>query len=223
VNGRQQSCLRQGQWIGHHRSLRAGHVFTGEIRELGRASRLLGSKSRSKGDRHQQHPGVRWPTQPADEPTPARAGRDTKTSASTQGTGREPKANRLGRAKAVVATHNTAGQGAAMARARRRGEPRPKGPTITPLEAREGNAGAWRLCQGKAGGTLSPLPVLTKLAWIAQKSGRKRLCLDGQQQSCRLWSAKPQVLGPKGSLLTNRMSESFTYGSVGGVGRKPGP
>ena len=45
---------------------------------------------------------------------------------------------------------------------------------------------------------------------------------DGQQQSCRLWSRKPQVLGPKGSLLTNRMSELFTYGSVGGVGRKPG-
>ena len=39
----------------------------------------------------------------------------------------------------------------------------------------------------------------------------------------RLWSRKPQVLGPKGSLLTNRMSELFTYGSVGGVGRKPGP
>jgi hypothetical protein len=44
----------------------------------------------------------------------------------------------------------------------------------------------------------------------------------GQQQPCRLWSRKPQVLGPKGSLLTNRMSELFTYGSVGGVGRKPG-
>jgi hypothetical protein len=38
-----------------------------------------------------------------------------------------------------------------------------------------------------------------------------------------LWSHKPQVLGPRGSLLTNRMSESFTYGSVGGVGPKPGP
>jgi len=39
----------------------------------------------------------------------------------------------------------------------------------------------------------------------------------------RLWSRKPQVLGPQGSLLTNRMREIFTYGSVGGVGRKPGP
>jgi hypothetical protein len=39
----------------------------------------------------------------------------------------------------------------------------------------------------------------------------------------RLWSRKPQALGPKGPLLTNRVSESFTHGSVGGVGRKPGP
>jgi hypothetical protein len=39
----------------------------------------------------------------------------------------------------------------------------------------------------------------------------------------RLRPRKPQVLGPKGSLLTNRVSESFTHGSVGGVGRKPGP
>ena len=32
-----------------------------------------------------------------------------------------------------------------------------------------------------------------------------------------------KVLGPPGPLLTNRMSELLTYGSVGGVGRKPGP
>src|SRR5438067_13860691 len=90
------------------------------------------------------------------------------------------------------------------------------------MEAREGNAGAWRLSRGKAGGTLSPITVLTKLAWSAQKSGGKSLPLDGQQQPCRLWSRKPQVLGPKRSLLTNRLSELFTYGSVGGVGLKPG-
>jgi len=32
-----------------------------------------------------------------------------------------------------------------------------------------------------------------------------------------------KVLGPQGPLLTNRMTELVTYGSVGGVGRKPGP
>ena len=139
VNGRQQSCPRQGKRVGHHRSLRAGHVFTGVTRELGRASRLLGSKSRRKDDRHKQHPGVSWPTRPADEPTLAQTERNTNNHASTQGTGREPKANRPGWTKAVVATHSTAGQGATSARTR--GEPRPKGPTITPKEAREGNAG----------------------------------------------------------------------------------
>jgi len=136
--GRQQSCSRHGKRAGHHRGLRAGHVGTWVIRELGRASRLLGSNRRSEGDRRNQHPGVWWPTRPADEPSPAQAERDTKN-ASTQGTGREPKAHQPGRTKAVVATHSTAGQGATSVR--RRGEPRPKGPTITLTGAREGNAG----------------------------------------------------------------------------------
>ena len=137
--GRQQSCPRQGKRAGHHRGLRAGHVGKRVIRELGRASRLLGSNSRKRGDRHEQHPGVYWPTRPMGEPTPAQAGRDTNH-ASTQGTGREPKAHRPGRTKAVVATHSTAGQGAGMHPVRTRGEPRPKGPTIKAARQREGNA-----------------------------------------------------------------------------------
>jgi hypothetical protein len=32
-----------------------------------------------------------------------------------------------------------------------------------------------------------------------------------------------KVLGPRGPLLTNRMTELVTYGSVGGVGSNPGP
>jgi hypothetical protein len=136
--GRQQSCPRQGKRMGYHRGLRAGHVGKRGIRELGRASRLLGNNRRSKGDRRHQPPGVCWSARPADEPTPAQAGRNTN-SASTQGTGRQPKADRPGRTKAVVATHSTAGQGIALARTR--GEPRPKGPTITLAGAREGNAG----------------------------------------------------------------------------------
>jgi len=139
VVGRQQSRPRQGKRAGHHRGLRAGHVDKWVIRELGRASRLLGSNRRSKGDRHNQHPGVWRRTWTPNEPTPARAGRDTKSNTSHQGTGREHKADRPGRTKAVVATHSTAGQGATSVRTR--GEPRPKGPTITLEGAREGNAG----------------------------------------------------------------------------------
>jgi len=141
VTGRQQSSARQGKRRGHHRGLRAGHVLTRVIRELGRASRLLGRSSRKTDDRLDQHPGGGRPTRTAAEPTPARAGRDTNASASTQGTGRERNANQPGRTKAVVATHSTAGTESAKTKFRMHGEPRPKGPTITAQRQREGEAG----------------------------------------------------------------------------------
>ena len=135
--GRQQSCRRQGKQAGHHRGLRAGHVNKRVIRELGRASRLLGNNGR-KGDRPNQHPGIQRATHLMDEPNPARAGRNTNSNALNQGTGRERQADRPGRTKAVVATHSTAET--RVTSARKRGEPRPKGPTITLAGAREGNA-----------------------------------------------------------------------------------
>ena len=141
VARRQQSCPREGERVGHHRGLRAGHAFRGVTWELGRASRLLGRYRRSKGDRRKQHPGARCSTRAMDEPNLVRARRNTKRSASTQGTGWEPKANRPGRTKAVVAEHSTASAGAARFLGWKRGEPRPKGPTITLAGAREGNAG----------------------------------------------------------------------------------
>jgi hypothetical protein len=141
VSGRQQSCPRQGQRAGHHRGLRSGHAFKGVIRELGRTSRLLGRHRRTTGDRHRQHPGVcRW-MRAVNEPNPARAGRDTKQSASTQGTGREPKANHPGRTKVVVATRSTAGSEVTRRLDQKHGEPRPKGPTIKAKRRREGEAG----------------------------------------------------------------------------------
>ena len=220
--GRQQSGLRQGKQAGHHRGLRAGHVSKRVIRELGRASRLLGSNRRSKGDRHNQHPGVRWPMRPADEPTPVQAGRGTKPSASTQGTGRERQAHRPGGTKVVVATHSTAGQGATPARTR--GEPRPKGPTITLERAREGNAGHDVYAEERQLGLRAHQAVSTKAAWIAQKSSRTILRGDGQQQSCHLvvWLTA-RLLAQQGLLLTNRMTELVTYGSVGGGGSNLAP
>ena len=143
VTGRQQSCSRHGERAGHHRGLRAGHVGKWVIRELGRASRLLGSNRRSEGDRHQQHPGVCWPTRLADEPASAQAERNTNKNASTQGTGTELNANRPGRTKAVVATHSTARQRAAMLLARTRGEPRPG-------THDKGRKAAGRQCRGMA-------------------------------------------------------------------------
>jgi hypothetical protein len=75
------------------------------------------------------------------EPTSAQAGRNTKASASTQGTGREPKAKQPGRTKAVVAMRSTEGPGTARDLARKRGELRPKGPSIKAARQREGKAG----------------------------------------------------------------------------------
>jgi hypothetical protein len=141
ATGRQQSCARQGKRAGHHRGLRSGHAFRGVIRELGRASRLLGSNSRNWGDRRQQHPGGYRQTWAVSEPNLALAKRNTNNHASTQGTGREPKANQPGRTKAVAATHSTAGTGPARGLDRRRGELRPKGPTIKAARQREGEAG----------------------------------------------------------------------------------
>jgi hypothetical protein len=141
VSGRPQSCPRPGERAGHHRGLRAGHAFRGVIRELGRVSRLLGSHRRKAGDRRKQHPGVCRGTRTANEPSLARAGRDTKHSASTQGTGREPKANQPGWTKAVVATRSTAGPAVARPLDRTRGELRPKGPSIKAARRREGEAG----------------------------------------------------------------------------------
>ncbi len=166
--GRQQSCWRQGKPTGYHRGLRAGHGFRGVNRELGRASRLLGSNSRSEGDRLNQHPGICRATPTAGEPNLAQAGRNTKISASTQGTGREPKADRPGGTEAVVATHSTAGQGRISVRTR--GEPRPKGTHDNTRRSAGRQCRAWRRCQGKAGGTLSLSTVSTKLAANAQRA-----------------------------------------------------
>ncbi len=222
VPGRQQSCSRHGKWMGHHRGLRAGQGFRRVNRELGRASRLLGSNSRNEGDRHKQHPGVGWPTRPIDELNPKQTGKNTNQSASPQGTGREHKAHRPGQTKAVVATHSTARRGATSAR--RRGEPRPKGPTIRAARQREGKAGHDVYAEERQLGHRAHQAVSTKAAWIAQKSSRPILRLDGQQQSCHLvvWLTA-RLLAQQGPLLTNRMTELVTYGSVGGGGSNPAP
>ena len=197
--------------LGHHRDLRSGHVLEGVIRELGRTSRLLGSKGRSTGDRRKQHPGVYCSMRTPDEPNPARAGRNTKHSASTQGTGREPKANQPGRTKVVVTTLSAAGTGAARRLDQRRGEPRPKGPTIQAVRRREGEAGhdLWAR-EGQS---------RLRARYLDQRNslGLPR----GQQRVMRLGWRRPGSLA-SWRVLTNRMSELFTYGSVGGAGGNPG-
>jgi hypothetical protein len=71
---------------------------------------------------------------------------------------------------------------------------------------------------------LSPLTVSTKLAQIAKQSEHEGV-LMGSNSHVALGTRYPQGLwsGLSGPSLTNRMSQLLTYGSVGGVGRKPGP
>jgi hypothetical protein len=63
--------------------------------------------------------------------------------------------------------------------------------------------------------TLSTPTVSTKLAQIAEQS------YDGQQRVMRL-SGVPLGSPAAKRVLTNRMREIFTYGSVGGAGGNPG-
>ena len=80
--GRQQSCPRQGERAGHHRGLRAGHVFTGGTRELGRAICLLDDMP-GLGDRVTKGPGAVWALRPDSAPCG-----DTTNARSTQGIGK---------------------------------------------------------------------------------------------------------------------------------------
>src|SRR5215831_8817943 len=50
-------CRREGEQSGHYRGLRAGHVFIGVTRELGRATYLLAHMP-GLGDRTTKSPGV---------------------------------------------------------------------------------------------------------------------------------------------------------------------
>ena len=213
VSGRQQSCPRQGERAGHHRGLRAGHAFRGVIRELGRASRLLGREHRRWGDRCEQHPGDHGTTQAVGEPTLAQVRGDTNHGASTQGTGREPEANQPGRTKAVVAMRSTASSGTARELDWRRGELRPKGPTIKAGRRREGKAGHDLWARERQARLRAHQPVSTRLAWIA---------FEGSNVSCAWTGHRPGSLAER-PVLTNRMREYFTYGSVGGAGGNPGP
>jgi len=113
--GRQQSWVRYGKSPGHHRGLRAGHVFTGGTRERGRATGLLDDVP-GVGDRVTKSPGGilgAFPEVPSPEGTPR-----TMEARKVSGSERQVKRPERGTV-AVVASHSTG----------KRGEPRPKGPT----------------------------------------------------------------------------------------------
>ena len=85
------------------------------------------------------------------------------------------------------------------------------------------------------------MPGMTSAPRKGRRDFEPANCLDETDVDCTKvqargfalgWAAKVmspcgvvncKALGPQGPLLTNRMTELVTYGSVGGVGRKPGP
>jgi hypothetical protein len=73
--------VRFGECAGHHRGLRAGHVFLGGTRALGRATGLL-DVIPGLGDRVTKGPGAVWALRPGNEPS-----RDTTNHGSRQGIG----------------------------------------------------------------------------------------------------------------------------------------
>ena len=112
--GRQQSWVRYGKCAGHHRGLRAGHVFRGETRERGRATCLLDHRP-GMGDRVTTSPGVTWSfllaTSPSGTPRTTEAGK-------VSGNERQVQDPEMGRMAVVAAQSTWAG-----------GEVRPKRPT----------------------------------------------------------------------------------------------
>ena len=113
--GRQQSWVRYGECAGHHRGLRAGHVFTGGTRELGRATCLL-DDSPGLGDRVTKGPGVVLGASPqATSPSGRPRTMGARKVSGSERQAKQPERDTV----AVVASHSTV-EG---------GEARPKGPT----------------------------------------------------------------------------------------------
>ena len=70
---------------------------------------------------------------------------------------------------------------------------------------------------------MSPQTALTKLAWIAQESGRTAVFGWAATVMSPCGVVNRKAGGPTGPSLTNRMTKLVTYGSVGGVGSNPSP
>ncbi len=142
--------MRYGECAGHHRGLRAGHVFRGGTRELGRATCLLDERP-GVGDRVTKGPGAVWALRPGNEPCG-----DTTNQRSTPGIGtratREATREGQGGSRSVAeyqgrwgtetqGTHGREGDvGQSVPRAGTRGETL-RSPTLTP-------AGPWTAEQG---------------------------------------------------------------------------
>src|SRR5919202_4833329 len=105
VAGRQQSWVRFGECAGHHRGLRAGHVFPGVTRELGRATCLLVTFP-------EWGPGDQRPWRGLEASTRPRAlGGDHERTEAGKVSGRERQVKRLETESVAVAAGHSTGDG----------------------------------------------------------------------------------------------------------------
>ena len=166
--GRQQSWMRFGEYRGHHRGLRAGHVFTGGTRELGRATCLLDAIP-GGGDRVTKSPGGilgAFPEVPSPEGRP-------RTMEARTISGRERQAQRPERDRMAVVASQSTGEG---------GEPRPTGPTggkATSSRASSGQDTRERLCAHQS---CHQTPM-------GLHQGQQRLCLRNRMRSWRTYGS----------------------------------
>jgi hypothetical protein len=181
---------------GYHRGLRTRHASTGRTWELGRSNTLL-NESRSKGNRVINVPGLaeRNPLAPAK--SEEKGGREVPEGEAIR---RSPRDGLL----EVLAERSTEGR----TTGRKPGRSGRRGSETHATRCREGEAGHSSGGR-KQGRDLSPITLSLGfrriVAWPAFVAGCRvaMLCASG---------------GSSPWLPRNRMSELFTYGSVGGVG-----
>ena len=184
---------------GYHRGLRTRHVSTGRIWELGRSNTFL-KRSRSMGAGLEmfqaRQRGSRLPLSRAKEER-------------LRGTGRRSGESPRDGVLEVLAERSTDGR----ASGRIPGRSGRRGSETQATRCREGEVGHSSGGR-KQGRDLSPTTLSLELrrivAWPAFVVGHRVAMLCASVGSS-LW------------LPRNRMSELFTYGSVGGVGGNPGP
>lgn len=59
MRGRQQTCVRYGEYAGYHRGLRPGHVLKGVARELGRSGCGLAGNGKVSGADSEERTNLR--------------------------------------------------------------------------------------------------------------------------------------------------------------------
>ena len=181
-------------------------------------------QSPDKGDRHNQHPGVWWPTRSASEPTPAQAGRGHKEER-VNPRYRKGAKKHTDRERTKESRSNAQYRGAGERLCPEAWGTKAQGTHDTTQRSAGRQCRAWRWCQGKAGGTLSPLTVCTKLASSVQESGRMRMHSDGPAKAmspCGLVNRK--VNGPVRT-ITDEPYDRIGHVRVrgGGGGSNPAP